>query len=56
VTKILFLHVLLITNSPSTYIEPFPFAKSLEKYPSKIWPFVKYIVPGPSLLPSTKFP
>lgn len=51
VIKILSFQVPFNTNSPFTYTDPFPLARSFSKNPVKICPLLKYIVPGPYLLP-----
>jgi hypothetical protein len=52
----LFFQVPLSTGYPFIYTVPFPLAKSFTKNPVNKCPFVKYIVPGPSLQPSEKLP
>jgi hypothetical protein len=56
VARILFFQVPFKTGSPLTYTVPFPLAKSFTKNPLNRCPFVRYIVPGPSLHPSEKLP
>lgn len=38
------------------YTAPLPFAKSFSKYPENNDPLVKYMLPGPDLLPLRKDP